>query len=101
MSSDVYENFSWIAEGFEPAEVIEMIRAEISDPEQKEPVTEDFSVALKNSESKKSFVVIKGENELRRIMAEPLEKWRVFLHGLPFRELVQIPSCQVLRRNRY
>lgn len=80
MSSDVYENFSWIAEGFEPAEVIEMIRAETSDPEQKEPVTEDFSVALKNSESKKSFVVIKGEDELRRIMAEPLEKWRVFLH---------------------
>ena len=80
LPSDVYENFSWIAEGFEPAEVIEMIKAEDSDPEQKEPVTEDFSVALKNSESKKSFVVIKGEDELRRIMAEPLEKWRVFLH---------------------
>ena len=58
LPSDVYENFSWIAEGFEPAEVIEMIKAEDSDPEQKEPVTEDFSVALKNSESKKSFVVI-------------------------------------------
>lgn len=80
LPSDVYENFSWIAEGFEPAEVIEMIKAEDSDPEQKEPVTEDFSVALKNSESKKSFVVIKGEDELRRVMAEPLEKWRVFLH---------------------
>ena len=35
---------------------------------------------MKNSESKKSFVVIEGEEELRRIMAEPLEKWRVFLH---------------------
>ena len=27
-----------------------------------------------------SFVVVDGEDELRRIMAEPLEKWRVFLH---------------------
>jgi superfamily I DNA/RNA helicase len=25
-------------------------------------------------------VVIEGEDELRRIMAEPLEKWRIFLH---------------------
>lgn len=87
LPSDVYENFSWIAEGFDPKEVIDMIKTDTSDTEQEEsekagnlPVTEDFSVALKNSESKKSFVVIEGEEELRRIMAEPLEKWRVFLH---------------------
>ena len=84
---DVYENFSWIAEGFDPKEIIDMIKADTSDTEQEEPekaeplpVTEDFAVALKNAESKKSFVVIEGEEELRRIMAEPLEKWRVFLH---------------------
>ena len=87
LPSDVYENFSWIAEGFDPKEVIDMIKTDTSDTEQEEsekagnlPVTEDFSVALKNSESKKLFVVIEGEEELRRIMAEPLEKWRVFLH---------------------
>ena len=87
LPSDVYENFSWIAEGFDPQEIIDMIKADTSDSEQEEPekadtppITDDFSVALKNSESKKSFVVIKGEDELRRIMAEPLEKWRVFLH---------------------
>ena len=89
LPSDVYENFSWVAEGFDPKEIIDMIKADTSDTEleQKEtekgeplPVSEDFSVALKNSESKKSFVVIEGEEELRRIMAEPLEKWRVFLH---------------------
>ena len=28
----------------------------------------------------KAFVVVEGEEELRRVMAEPLEKWRVFLH---------------------
>lgn len=87
LPSDVYENFSWIAEGFDPKEVIDMIKTDTSDTEQEKsekdgnlPVTEDFSVALKNSESKKSFVVIEGEEELRRIMSEPLEKWRVFLH---------------------
>lgn len=87
LPSDVYENFSWIAEGFNPQEIIDMIKADTSDSEQDEPektdipaITDDFSVALKNSESKKSFVVIEGEEELRRIMAEPLEKWRVFLH---------------------
>ncbi len=87
LPSDVYENFSWIAEGFDPKEIIEMIKDDTSDTVEEEtekadtlPVTEDFSIALKNSESKKSFVVIEGEEELRRIMAEPLEKWRVFLH---------------------
>jgi len=95
LPSDVYENFSWIAEGFDPKEIIDMIKADTSDtePDQGEVeksesllVTEDFSVALKNSESKKSFVVI--EEELRRIMAEPLEKWRVFLHPTQ-RKIVQ------------
>lgn len=89
LPSDVYENLSWIAEGFDPKEIIEMINDDTGEssqdeappvPEQAKPVTEDFSVALTNSESKKSFVVIEGEEELRRIMAEPLEKWRVFLH---------------------
>ena len=86
LPSDVYENFSWIAEGFDAQEIIDMIKADTSDTEQEAdkantpPITDDFSVALKNSESKKSFVVIEGEEELRRIMAEPLEKWRVFLH---------------------
>ena len=97
LPSDVYENFSWIAEGFDPKEIIDMIKADTSDtePDQGETeksesllVTEDFSVALKNSESKKSFVVIEGEEELRRIMAEPLEKWRVFLHPTQ-RKIVQ------------
>ena len=87
LPTDVYENFSWIAEGFDPKEIIAMIKDDTSDTEQEEtgntgilPVTEDFSVALKNAESQKSFVVIEEEEELRRIMAEPLEKWRVFLH---------------------
>lgn len=41
---------------------------------------EDLSVALDVPATLKSFVVVEGEDELRRIMAGPLEKWRVFLH---------------------
>ena len=41
---------------------------------------EDFAKALQSDSSKKSFVIVDGEEELKRIMAEPLEKWRIFLH---------------------
>ena len=34
---DVYENFSWIAEGFDPQEIIDMIKADHSDTEQEKP----------------------------------------------------------------
>ena len=39
-----------------------------------------ISDALDKPAALKSFVVVEGEDELRKIMAEPLEKWRVFLH---------------------
>lgn len=50
--------------------------------------SEDLSAALDVSTTLKSFVVVEGEDELRRIMAEPLEKWRVFLHPTQ-RKIVQ------------
>lgn len=49
---------------------------------------EDLSAALDVPTTLKSFVVVEGEDELRRIMAEPLEKWRVFLHPTQ-RKIVQ------------
>ncbi|MDO4556711.1 MAG: 3'-5' exonuclease [Lachnospiraceae bacterium] len=73
--SDAFENLSWIAEGFSLDEVMELIESE----EDRE-VTDDLAQALERPESMKSFVVVEGEDELRLIMAEPLEKWRVFLH---------------------
>lgn len=74
---DAYENLSWIVEGFEVNEVVEMAENEQSSNEK----SEDLAVALDASATLKSFVVVDGEDELRRIMAEPLEKWRVFLHS--------------------
>lgn len=75
-SGDTFEALSWVVEGIPVDEVIELFREE---KEGSEP-TENLANALESPLSLKSFVVVEGEEELRRIMAEPLEKWRVFLH---------------------
>lgn len=76
MPHDVYEHLSWLAEGFPVEEVLELVAEEQSVAAS----AGDLSAALDAPTTLKSFVVIEGEDELRRIMAEPLEKWRVFLH---------------------
>lgn len=75
-ASDTFEALSWVVEGIPVEEVIELFREE---KEGSKPA-ENLADALESSLSLKSFVVVEGEEELRRIMAEPLEKWRVFLH---------------------
>lgn len=74
--ADAYEYLSWIAEGFPVDEVLELCEEEQTAAEQ----ADDLAKALDMPVTLKSFVVVDGEDELRRIMAEPLEKWRVFLH---------------------
>ena len=73
---DAFENLSWLAEDFPMEEVLQLAAAERSGGES----GKDLSAALDAPSTLKSFVVVEGEDELRRIMAEPLEKWRVFLH---------------------
>jgi len=73
---DAYEGLEWVANGFAPQEVVEML----STDEETVPENNDFVAALQNQRSQKTFIVVEGEEELRKIMAEPLEKWRVFLH---------------------
>lgn len=75
-SGDTFEALAWVVEGIPIDEVIELFKEE---KEGSEP-TENLADALESPLSLKSFVVVEGEEELRRIMAEPLEKWRVFLH---------------------
>lgn len=73
---DAYEGLEWLAHGFDYDEVIETLYED-----EAEPVKEDdFAAALQSDSSRKSFVIVDGEEELKRIMAEPLEKWRIFLH---------------------
>lgn len=84
MPHDAYEHLSWLAEGFPMEEVLELILEE----QDVAATDEDLSAALDVPTTQKSFVVVEGEDELRRIMAEPLEKWRVFLHPTQ-RKIVQ------------
>lgn len=73
---DAYEYLSWLVEGFEVSEVLKMAEDDLTAAN----LGNDLAVALESPSTLKSFVVVDGEDELRRIMAEPLEKWRVFLH---------------------
>lgn len=84
MPQDAYEHLSWLVEGFPMEEVLELVNEEQNTVDS----GEDLSAALDVPTTLKSFVVVDGEDELRRIMAEPLEKWRVFLHPAQ-RKIVQ------------
>ena len=72
---DAFELLSWIVEGFSLEEVKDLI-----EQDKKQAISESLAEALDSPETLKSFVIVEGEEELRHIMAEPLEKWRVFLH---------------------
>ena len=74
--ADSFELLSWIVEGIPLDEVKELALEEVGG----KVASSNLADALDRPETMKSFVVIEGEEELRRIMAEPLEKWRVFLH---------------------
>lgn len=74
--ADAFETLSWLVEGFPLAEVKALAKEE----QEARKVSDSLADALDSPETLKSFVVVEGEEELRRIMAEPLEKWRVFLH---------------------
>lgn len=74
--ADAFENLSWLAEGFPLNEVRELVQQD----QEEMRGSDNLADALDSPETLKSFVVVEGEEELRRIMAEPLEKWRVFLH---------------------
>lgn len=74
---DAYEGLEWIGNGFDVDEVLSTLYPE---SDQVEIGENDFAAALQTDISKKSFVIVEGEEELQAIMQEPLEKWRVFLH---------------------
>lgn len=71
---DAFEALSWLAEGIPVDEIVELMETE------QQERCDSLADALSSPESLKNFVVVEGEDELRKMMAEPLEKWRVFLH---------------------
>ena len=74
---DAFEGLEWLGNGFTPEEVLSTLYPETEHIEVKD---NDFAAALQTDASKKSFVIVEGEEELQAIMQEPLEKWRIFLH---------------------
>lgn len=70
---DAYEALEWILNDIPYEEVVELFDA---DPE----VEDDFAEALESDLNQRAFVVVEGEEELRNMLAAPLEKWRIFLH---------------------
>lgn len=76
LPEDAYEGLEWLAHDFDYDEVV----STLYEKETEQVSDEDFAAALQSDFSKKSFVIVDGEEELKRIMAEPLEKWRIFLH---------------------
>lgn len=76
-SQDVYEYLSYLADKRIPtAEVIAYAASERAGA----IGGADLSPEAEVPAELRLFAVAQGEDDLRRIMAEPLEKWRVFLH---------------------
>lgn len=74
---EAFEGLEWLGNGFSVEEVLDTLYPETEKVEVKE---NDFAAALQTDTSRKSFVIVEGEEELQAIMQEPLEKWRIFLH---------------------
>ena len=74
---EAFEGLEWLGNGFSVEEVLDTLYPETEKVEVKE---NDFAAALQADTSRKSFVIVEGEEELQAIMQEPLEKWRIFLH---------------------
>jgi superfamily I DNA/RNA helicase len=75
---DAYEALEWVAHGFAVDEVLDLLYGESTPEEEIKP--NDFAKALTNPGTLKSFVVVDDDDELRAMLAAPLERWRVFLH---------------------
>lgn len=74
--ADAYDALICLAAGYSVAETEEQL-----DRGKPAPVAEsDFALALKTDESRRTFWFAEDDEELRRMLDEPLEFWRVFLH---------------------
>ncbi len=76
-----YENLSFLVAGFHLEEVLEMVS------QYQAAATDEgsFEDAIQSNINKDSFFVVESEegaNELKDILENPLDQWRVFLHPL-------------------
>lgn len=72
---EAFEGLEWLGNGFSVEEVLDTLYPETEKVEVKE---NDFAAALQTDTSRKSFVIVEGEEELQAIMQEPLENGESF-----------------------
>lgn len=75
--ADAYEGLEWVAHGFSAEEVLKNF---YEAPTAERVSDDDFTTALSNPGTLRSFVIVEGEDELQAMLSAPLERWRVFLH---------------------
>ena len=96
LPEDAFAYLTLVAEGLPKAEVFRLFEetegknSDMLGLEKQLPVSEvssngdadpeDLRTALSGYASQQSFVVVQGEEDLKRILDAPLEQWRVFLH---------------------
>ena len=73
---EAYEALELYAGGVDWQDIL----SEYSVEETEQVDVEDFGKAIDREGSKRRFHIVASEEELQRILAAPLEKWRVYLH---------------------
>ncbi len=77
LPQDAFEAIFLLAAGY----TLDEVQSELGRKKPEVAVdTDDFATAIENDESRRSFIVLSDHQEMQKILAEPLAKWRVFLH---------------------
>ena len=74
--ADAYDALVCLASGFSVAQTQE----ELDRGKRTEVSADDFAAALRTDESRRTFWLVEDDEELRRMLDEPVEFWRIFLH---------------------
>ena len=73
---EAFEAVFLLAAGYPPEEV----RKELDISHEPMVDTDDFAAAMERAGSKRQFVVVTDAIEMEKILAAPLDQWRIFLH---------------------
>lgn len=73
---EAFEAVFMLAAGYS----VDEARAELGIAREKSVDTTDFAAAIERDSSRRHFVVVSDSAEMEKLLAAPLEQWRVFLH---------------------
>lgn len=77
VSEEIYEGLFYLLSGYSVDETLEALCTRES--EAKIDI-DNYEIALQQDDSRRRFVVISSSDELKMILDEPLDQWRIFLH---------------------